>query len=294
VISEVKTRSLAWFVAIPFATVLIGAFVMAENRISTSLWIQNLIFCGAGVLVCLLRNVRLRASSAERLLLLGVPAFLALTFVDAGLEHVHRWVTIGRIRLHVASLILPAFLLFFPALRIQQSKTAWVSALAIAGLLAAQPDACETSAFVAALLVSVLFQSPTSISCLVLGAMFCSLALISWTRPDPLPTIPHVEGILGLAMEVHPAVALLGLTSLATLPLPFIIIGQRGNEAGRAGALAVTAYFVLKTCTALITERFPVMLLGYGASAILGYFIALRACFLAADSLWNGSARGRA
>jgi hypothetical protein len=61
------------------------------------------------------------------------------------------------------------------------------------------------------------------------------------------------------------------VASLLLLPLPFL--KPRGTGDGRLG-LALGVY-VLVTILALVAGRFPVPVLGQGASPIIGYLVAI-------------------
>ena len=91
------------------------------------------------------------------------------------------------------------------------------------------------------------------------------------SRTDPPAPVPHVEGIVGLAMELGTGWGAAAGASLLLLPLPFFAARAQGD--GRAG-LAIGTY-VAVTILAPALGNFPVPVLGHGASPIIGYFVAL-------------------
>jgi branched-subunit amino acid transport protein AzlD len=90
-----------------------------------------------------------------------------------------------------------------------------------------------------------------------------------------LKAVPHVEGIVGLAVRFAPVIAVAAILSLMLMLLPFAVIWKRfPNSETSAAALALGLYF-FGILLATFSGRFPVPLLGYGVSPILGYYAAL-------------------
>lgn len=261
-----------WPIAVPLPALLIGIVAMRKHSVPTALWVTNLLIALLGTTACLIVCFRgaaspLRSKTRAVLLLVAMVA-LAATFYAGGIENVHRWVNIGPFRLHIGSIVLPLILVGLPA--IEQGFLRWGLAVAITGMLAFQPDASQATAF--AIAVEVLLWDRRAAS--LLGSLLLiSLALIACIRPDPLKPVPHVEGILALAFSLSPMVALLGVASLAALPLPFLTLTPAPGSLGRTG-LALSFYFGIVLCTCA-TDRFPVPLMGYGVSPIVGYYAAL-------------------
>src|SRR5690606_14671220 len=97
------------------------------------------------------------------------------------------------------------------------------------------------------------------------------LAAWSWMRHDPLVPVPHVEGILGLAQRSGMPWLIASIAALALLPLPFFL----GSDHERTPTIrALGAYFVACILVPLV-RHYPVPLLGFGVSPIIGYTIAL-------------------
>lgn len=261
-----------WQIVVPLPALLIGIVAMREHGVPAALWITNLLIALLGTTACLIVCFRgaaspLRSKTRVAVVLVAMVA-LAATFYDNGIENVHRWVNIGPFRLHIGSIVLPLVLVALPA--IEQNSLRWGLAVAITGLLAFQPDASQVTAF--AIAVAALLWNRRTVS--LLGSLLLtSLALVAWIRPDPLKSVPYVEGILALAFSLGPLVALLGVASLAALPLPFLALTQARGSVGRTG-LALGVYFGIVLCTCA-TDRFPVPVMGYGVSPIMGYYAAL-------------------
>lgn len=261
-----------WRIAVPLPALLIGIAAMRTHGVPTALWLTNLLIALLGtiafLIVCFRGTTSPWRSKTPKVLFLVAIVALGATFYGKGLENVHRWINIGPFRLYIGSIVLPLMLLALPA--IEQSFLRWGLAVAITGLLALQPDASQATAFAIAVGALLWDRRPASL----LGSLLLAfLALIAWTRPDPLKPVPHVEGILSLAFSLSPILALLGVASLAALPLPFLALTKVHGRVCRTG-LALAVYFGVVLCTCA-TNRFPVPLMGYGASPIVGYYTAL-------------------
>ncbi len=144
-------------------------------------------------------------------------------------------------------------------------------AIATALLLFLQPDAAQATAFAAGAAVLLLPRDRAEGYAWLRLVPLLALAGLSWLRKDPLAPVPHVEGIVGLAMEMGIGWGAAAVASLLLLPVPFFAARRTGD--GRMG-LAIGAY-VLATILAPALGYFPVPVLGQGASPIIGYFVAI-------------------
>jgi hypothetical protein len=89
--------------------------------------------------------------------------------------------------------------------------------------------------------------------------------------------VPYVEGIIGLARQSGPVWMVASLAALAVLPLPFFV-SSLGDHSAVARALGV---YLCICILAPLFGHFPVPLVGFGLSPIVGYFVAmasLRVC----------------
>ena len=97
------------------------------------------------------------------------------------------------------------------------------------------------------------------------------LAAWTWTRLDPLSPVPYVEGIIGLARQTGPAWLVASIAALAVLPLPFFV-SRSSRHSTIARALGV---YLCLCILAPLFGHFPVPLVGFGLSPIVGYYVAL-------------------
>lgn len=180
-----------------------------------------------------------------------------------GVENVHRWLPLGPLNLHVGAVVLPPVLVMLGTRRWGYSVLGAVSVLAI---LLVQPDAAKAAAFAAGWCVPVAMARGRT-AALALAAVGL-LAGATWLRPDPLDPVPHVEGIVGMAIDQSILWGAAGVLSLVLVPLVLLLSPQR-----RAGA-ALAAYMTVTLAAAWI-GHYPVPFMGYGVAPILGYYLGV-------------------
>lgn len=183
-------------------------------------------------------------------------AAIAILFGPA-IDGVHRWIGVGDLRLHAVMLAGPAFAV---ALARRRGALPALATALLAGLVAWQPDFGTLLALCATLAA----LAPTRRDTPMLLALLASLALLvlGWANPDTLAPVSHVEGVAQVLWRTQAPVALAALAALAlAIALP-LRSGAPGTafaawHAGLVGASLIGPY--------------PTPLIGYGASAILGY-----------------------
>lgn len=268
----------------PVPALVVGVLTMRMSDVPAALWGQNLAAWAVGTLLCL--GLWRTRTSARRgrwfdfaaVLTLGA---LAATLLAPGVEGVHRWVPLGPVRLHAAAVLLPLLLVAMPGL--SQARGWRISAavaVGVAFILWLQPDAAQATAFAAGCLVLLLpaaGRDPLRLACILVLPVLAGLA---WLRRDPLAPVPHVEGIVDLAAGLGAGWAVAAVASLLVLPLPFL---RAGRGAGTHAGLALGAYLAT-TVLAAFLGNFPVPVMGYGVSPIIGYLAGLGVLMRAAPS----------
>jgi cell division protein FtsW (lipid II flippase) len=266
--------SLAYFLA-PVPALVAGVLVMRMSNVPPSLWGQNVAVWAVGtVLGVALARPRTSAARPVWADAAAVLTLLALgaTLLAPGADGVHRWLPLGPVRLHAAAVLLPVLIVALDAL--SQARGWWTSAL-VAGVatlvLFLQPDAAQATAFGAAAVL--LLAARAEGRAVRLGALgvVAALAALTWTRRDPLAPVPHVEEIVGLAAGLGTGWAVVAVVSLLLLPVPFFAVGRGG---ARIVGIALGAYVAI-TAAAPFFGSFPVPVMGYGMSAIIGYLAGL-------------------
>jgi cell division protein FtsW (lipid II flippase) len=253
----------------------LGVLVMRASHVPAGAWGQNIAAWAAGALFCL-GMWRARSSVAPSiwadLTALLTLAALVATLLTGGTDGVHRWVRFGPVRLHIAALLLPALLIALE--RVARVRGWWVALLVAVGaafILLLQPDAAQATAFAAASGILLLAAGRRSVPRLIAVLSLLVIAGLCWLRRDPLAPVPHVEGIVGLAANLGTGWAVAAIVSLLLLPLPFLLAGRAGAK--RAG-LALGVYVTI-TILAAFVGSFPVPVMGYGVSPIIGYLVGL-------------------
>jgi hypothetical protein len=98
-----------------------------------------------------------------------------------------------------------------------------------------------------------------------------AVSAASLVRHDPLRPVAHVEDIFAIVVSRGPGWAAMAVAAMLLLLVPFFAAWHRHR---RVAALALGVYIAL-TLLAPAWGTFPVPVMGYGASPIVGYFIAL-------------------
>ena len=277
--TALKISCRLWCLAAPFPALLVGALIMRQHDVPSSRWGLNLIGGVVSAAVCALFLARSRpvmAKTSASIAALLAAGALAATFATSGSMGVHRWIPVGPLTVHVAAICLPALIAAFGVLDPFGGKLRWgpmLLAVAVAVLLLLQPDAAQATAFAAALLALLLANKQRAAAAWVAALVIAGLAGWTWSQRDPLSPVTYVEGIIGLARQSGPAWLVASMVGLALLPLPFFI-GSSGFHSTVGRALGV--YW----CVCILAPffgHFPVPLVGFGLSPIVGYFIALKA-----------------
>ena len=265
----------------PVPALILGVLTMRHLDVRRGAWSLNL---AAGVVgVLLFATITYWPSRANRrawyTTTIGSLAAILATFASRGLEGVHRWVSFGGFGLHVSAIVAPVLIASVATAPDRYLAVAVAAAAAL--LLAVQPDAAQATSFAAACGV-ILVRDPRlgrreRIFGLV-ALLVCSVVALG--REDPLRPVRHVEGIVEAVGARGPAWMLLAGLSLLLLPMPYFVTWARRRH---DLAIALSVYVTLVT-VAPMWGTFPVPIMGYGISPILGYFIALALCVRSTSS----------
>lgn len=272
-----KNARRLWCLAAPVPALVVGALIMRQHDVPSTRWGLNLLAGAVAAAICAVFLARGSVPMSRRVAIVSACfaiGALAATFAMTGSMGVHRWIPLGPLTMHASAVCLPLFIMALGVLDPFGAKLRWwpiILAMTVAALLLLQPDAAQATAFAAAVFTLLIATKQRTPAAWVAALVIASLAVWTWFQRDPLSPVPYVEGILGLARQSGPVWLVASIVALALLPLPFFV-GPSGSHSAFGRALGV----YLGICIiAPLFGHFPVPLVGFGLSPIVGYFIAL-------------------
>lgn len=134
-----------------------------------------------------------------------------------------------------------------------------------------QPDASQLTGFSIAMLLCILNNELPKLSKIFIIVILLMLTVSSWIFLDSLQPVNHTEGILKMLGEVSIWLYILGLISIFLIPIPFLIFSSEKNK---IISICIALYYWIIALFSLL-GNFPVPIIGYGSSPIIGYFIVL-------------------
>ncbi|PGL70400.1 cell division protein [Bacillus sp. AFS055030] len=248
---------------------------MINNQVPPSIYGQNILIAIVGGIISFFVLFRDQKSTKKKTNIIVITCILILfllTFLDKGLDGVHRWIAIGPLRFNIALVLVPLILIKLSSLI--KSKPIWVTfgfALFFALLLLFQPDASQLTAFTIS--ISILFltiKKNKNIQILLL-IVFILLMILSWSHLDQLAPVSYVEDILSLVKEMGIGWLIIGLISLFILPMPFFLSPPTN---AKPLSFSLGTYFLICILSSFF-GNFPVPIMGYGTSPFIGYLIAI-------------------
>lgn len=256
-------------------SIAIGALAMYQNHVPFAIWGQNigcLVLMSVISLLMITRKFNNTGNRYNQLLLPAAIIALILTFANQGMEGVHRWISIGAVKLNVAMIVLPMILLeLYQVLKIRGLTYTGVCAFIILLVLFFQPDASQLTGFAIPVMIMLSLNTGSKkIRLFITGVSVLFIAL-SWIRLDHLPPVNYVEKILMMVADMGGIWFVLGIISLAILPAPFILLPPKN-------AVSVSRYigcYYIVILLSTLFGNFPVPLMGYGISPIVGYYLSL-------------------
>lgn len=226
---------------------------------------------GAGViaLALFLPPARQKFPRHATALLLVTPfVMLATLLFDNGLDGVHRWLSVGPIKLHIGLLLLPILVALHARGDGRYSSLSLIACAAVIGL---QPDLGMALGLTLALFTITLIRRDRQ-DWLTLAASTAALVLCL-VSPDPLQPVAMVEHVLIDSWQWAVWTGPLALIGALVLPVTLLWRACTG-PALRLPAVSLAGLWLGLLLASLI-GHFPVPLLGYGASAVIGWGLAL-------------------
>lgn len=261
-------------------SILIGVFIMQQNQISKVIWMQNIsaYFIFGIVSLFVMNRARTVYINKKIVILIGMVVLLGLTFMDEGMEGVHRWLLIGGVRLNIAMILLPSILILLWEL-LQENKKSYQYPILLSSLLSlvvivilfCQPDASSVTGFaIPASIILICKLNNKSLKFVVAIVSFGAIVL-AWMNLDHLPPIEYVEQIMVRLERKGSFWLIAGYLSLLLQLLPFFIVSD--NQINFISK-CIGIYFLLIILSTWF-GNFPVPLIGYGVSPIMGYILSV-------------------
>ncbi len=226
---------------------------------------------GAGLLALTLFLPAIRhrmAQWAAYIIFVAPIALLGTAFLDPGIDGVHRWLSVGPLRLHMGLLLLPAFIVVYATGKLKQGLA---MVFLTASFLALQPDLGMVIGLVGALAFIAASRRTRNDSLLLFWAVFFLLYCLF--KPDPLEPVALVEGVLTDSWGWQIWTGPLALLGALILPIA-LVIGKWTVNAQNLPSYALAGMWCGLLLASLIGP-YPVPLLGYGASAVIGFGLAI-------------------
>lgn len=256
-----------------FPAILIGVVAMYGNNISTYIYAQNIVcFIFLGLLYFFVQKIKFKIPKSNPLLGIVISVLaLILTFINTGVEGVHRWISVGPLQLYVSVIVMPIILINLWNL-LQKNKIffACVSIICVSILLTLQPDASIMMAFCFSSIV-LLWKKVDRFIYFIMICFLIGLTGITWIFLDGLEPVLYVEGIFTLIANMGIISLVLGILSIVLMILPFFMISTKKNK----GLSIYFGLYFIAIFASNLFGNFPVALLGYGISPIIGYFISI-------------------
>lgn len=259
--------SLRLIAAQGLATVLISLAAIHFAGGSTSALVLQAAAALVGTLLALALGRWGRAPGLTAARVLLALAFVVEAYVllaGVAMEGVRRWIAIGPVQLHPASLLAP-LAVWAAARRLAPISAGLIAALML--VLAAQPDAASVLALTLGV-AGGMVGAASKRGPIALTVLGLACAVYALTRHDPLPAVAHVERVVPNAFAAAPLVGILAGLAMAALPLAMLWRRRTPETLALAG---VWAGFAL----ANLLGNYPAPVIGAGASPVLGWLMSV-------------------
>ena len=262
---------ISYFLMLP--AIVLGTLAMISYGVTSSIWIQNIIIWIVGTVlgsVIIIRNNNKNISIGNVSYPIILVALLVLPFWFNGLDGVHRWLSLGPINLYIASIILPLLIIHLWKLALN-NREHYVIGLTFITLviLLFHPDAGQLTAFACATAIIIWKKISNKMIKLLSIALTVVFGIVSWVFLDDLAPVPYVEHIIFLVADLGNIWLILGILSLLLLVFPFFFYGKKSIT-----SLSLGVYFLMTMIVTLV-GNFPMPVMGYGISPVIGYLIAI-------------------
>lgn len=244
---------------------------MIYFEVPKSIWISNIFFLLSSMIFgVIFFNFKVTIKSNNPYLLINASLlFLLLTFLNEAYLDVHRWINVLGLNLNIGLIVAP--LLIVQIYKLNSLKLKIIFIMLISTIFLIQPDASQVTAFT---LSSIFFlfrdikNKSIALYIFLISILYIALA---WYNLEQLPSVDYVENIVKMTIKVSSLLFIISIFSLIFLLIPFF---KFYREDKKSLSFVLGIYFILNLISNIL-GNFPIMIMGYGISPILGYFIAL-------------------
>jgi hypothetical protein len=257
--------------------VCIGVSFLLISNAAWQMAVVNAAAAAIGILLYLtLRAHALRsARNTSVLVLLAALIVLGTALFGTSVAGATRWVSIGPLTLQTSLVLLPMLVLLFARV---ENKCTTIAMLLLAAAVCIQPDRAMAAALAAPLAILFLLDRSPAKGIAFMASLIAFVDTLN--RPDTIPAVPFVDHILWTAFETNPWLGVsLWIGCLVLLVPPLL---ARRDQPASIRLAYVMCWLAIIASAAL--GAYPTPLVGYGGSAIVGYFACLVAMTPAADS----------
>ena len=268
--SRPLTENIRLFGAIfGLATVASGCIFMVLGKAPDHYILINMAAAVAGSAFLLFSRAKFAAFS-DPFLLLSATILLAASIFGPETNGMRRWIPVGPILIQPALIVVPAMLVTFTR---KPSSWATCGVIVAAIALALQPDRAVSGALLVGLgTITAITRDKHVFAATLVAAIAWIIAML---RPDSLPAVAFVEGVYLQSFQMNAAMGILICLGALAMLAPIFVGWRKYRQSAKALPYLAALTCWLGLMIAALLGNYPTPLVGYGASAILGYFLSL-------------------
>ncbi|WP_438728379.1 hypothetical protein ACR9YC_13130 [Parasphingorhabdus sp. DH2-15] len=247
---------------------IIGLTYLSASGAPQTMIIVNIAATLLGIILAIgaILSIRMTKRFAILAALIASLTLLATALFGYAIEDARRWILMGPFFVQTSLILLPSIALCFA-----RSQNLWtLLAICAAGLaVAIQPDRAM-AAMLSGTAIIICCKKASSMT--ITAAIFCSIAFMATLlQPDRLPAVPFVDHILWTAFDVHATLGLSLWFGCLIMICPVLLLPRANRTI--VHYIFASSWLIIIASAAL--GAYPTPMLGYGASAIIGYFLSL-------------------
>ena len=266
-----QTKKFLYPILIIMLSCLLGTGAMIANNTPINIWIQNISVINLFTFMTIFISKFKFKLNYKSIVFISI-LLLLLTFLQENNVGVRRWIQLSSFSLNISMIIIPLTIIAVNNLfKNKHIVFSFISIIMISLILFFQPDASQLMGFSIAMLLCVLNNKLPKLSKIFIIVILLMLTVSSWIFLDSLQPVNYTKGILKMLGEVSIWLYILGLISIFLIPIPFLIFSSEKNK---IISICLALYYWIIALFSLLGD-FPVPIIGYGSSPIIGYFIVL-------------------